>query len=484
MKKTIFSLFLLLLPFAISLKVSASQEEKGFKYFDESTTALSAEDNNGLRYLEILETAENTLIKTNSETNILEISDEAFVEKGFQFVFDLGLFLDNTSGYSYLLLENQNTLNLSNLDSWAGNLLVIETYKDYYLLGFVDKGLYNDYDEFETPTEPKNYWTDFVRDMPFFIFDKNESLKICFEHISYPTEKDKHLTFYTSVDNPATVEYIKNHIRFIDEYDNQESSVFEIKNDIIPNLYTNSINEVGDYSLKFFGRDKHLNSSFLHILVKVRDVNPPIIYGAETLSTSYKDRLTDEMILSRYTAKDTHKGDLTDQIEIIQNDYADNWNKTGSYLVKLKVSDGVNETIKDIHIVVYDKTPPAIEIDEGIFFETGVNDNLSIEEIIEQLKKQGALDENVTKANYSLSHSDYVKNKAGNYKVLLEKINPSYDGKDEILINISVLDNKIATNTTNKNQTIYIILGVVAGISLLSIVILFGVGKIKKRKQK
>jgi len=108
--------------------------------------------------------------------------------------------------------------------------------------------------------------------------------------------------------------------------------------------------------------------------------NGPLMQGSGNLTVSYvRNAPIRELINENIQAHDNTDGDLTDQIEVLDDFYTGNENITGRYTVLLRVSDSAgNTTTFELVIDVIDNVPPVIagpsNVDVQIDAKPALND--------------------------------------------------------------------------------------------------------------
>ena len=125
-------------------------------------------------------------------------------------------------------------------------------------------------------------------------------------------------------------------------------------------------------------------------------------------------------LLERFNAYDNYDGDLTEDIEVLENTYDQNYNKPGNYLFKLKVVDSSgNITIRDITVKVIDETLPIFGGPTKI--DVATSSPITVDFIKSQLTLSDNVDGNIT-GNIKVKTDGYTGNerKIGDHKVVFE----------------------------------------------------------------
>ena len=185
------------------------------------------------------------------------------------------------------------------------------------------------------------------------------------------------------------------------------------------------------------------------------DNTSPEIAGEGAFITSYESVETLSSIVdAHFTASDDIDGDLTQNIQVIYDEYTGNEQTVGSYNVTLEVSDSSQNTAQyPFTVIVKDTLPP--EITGPTQIEIDVNSPPTIESILMDYFTfndgyDGALTPEITSDNYTVN-----KTTIGTYQVTVEVSDSSFNTSTHT-VNISVVD--ITPPTLNQTSEIEVLL--------------------------
>ena len=183
-----------------------------------------------------------------------------------------------------------------------------------------------------------------------------------------------------------TEEHLLSKLSAYDEYDGLLTSNIEI----IRNDYTANYSVKGIYQVEFQVSDSSGNIGLHTINIDVKDRTAPVITGPTTINKPNNTILPLNEIVNQYEAEDNVEGDITDWIEIIDDNYSLHPNRVGTHTITLLVSDCEgNTTTLTVAIVVYDATAPVFMIDINKITVTVENDGILLCDLLTQLELLG-----------------------------------------------------------------------------------------------
>lgn len=253
--------------------------------------------------------------------------------------------------------------------------------------------------------------------------------------------------FISDVDNPTSVNTIKNLLTANDDVDGDITSSIVIESD----NYTPNNNTIGSYDIVFSATDKSYNKAHITITVKVLDITAPIIIGENYLTCSILNGCysNDELLSIDNLNNILEINDNIDDSPTI-NIVSDNWSNASSYNINNTYTIIINaedssHNVSDnfiIHINYIDDIPTSIV--NGEEFYSGTANSLEIEQIKENIlisdnfdgsknistKKVTDLDFEIIEDNYSTN-----KNTIGKHKIVFKCQNKFFN------IFVNVLDN-------------------------------------------
>ncbi len=179
------------------------------------------------------------------------------------------------------------------------------------------------------------------------------------------------------------------------------------------------------------------------------DIEGPGFQGSGAFITSYDSNiLLSEIISSHIIAYDEIDGDVTNQIEIVSDQYTGNESNVGDYLVELAVSDtSGNQTTFDLYVFVKDEVLPVIVSPDEIYLN--VDDGLLIDTIISSYIEYS--DEYDLSPTLNIVTDLYSGNEqiVGEYTVSLEVVDSSNNTvSKEILIRVEDSTSPILQSTS------------------------------------
>lgn len=203
-----------------------------------------------------------------------------------------------------------------------------------------------------------------------------------------------------------TLDTIKEGLTIKDNYDTL--SINDLV--LVKDNYTINKDKVGSYIVTYKVSDSSTNSTEINIIVNVTDGIAPVISGPESVTTNLSLSAPIENLISSYTALDAEDGNV--KVNIHNDGYSSNKNKTGSYKVILSAIDKAgNVSTKEITIVVKDNIPPVFTAEEIITID--YYNSLTHEQIVSLLTDREIYSFSIIKDEYSGNEK-----KAGKYKVV------------------------------------------------------------------
>ena len=158
-----------------------------------------------------------------------------------------------------------------------------------------------------------------------------------------------------NIDNPFTLSEITAGLSAYDAIEGDVSGNIIVVND----TYTANMGMVGEYLVEYSVSDSSDNETNFSVLVKVVDVTKPIISGNSSIVLSYPNTLTIETIKSTLSASDNVDGDISSQIELVEENYTVSQSTLGFYEITFKVTDTSNNTTYFmVEIEVIDEASP------------------------------------------------------------------------------------------------------------------------------
>ena len=228
-----------------------------------------------------------------------------------------------------------------------------------------------------------------------------------------------------------TLDDIKAELTANDNYDGDLTNEIEV--DPENDSFTNRTTQLGTFPVTYTVSDAAGNVTTHVVNVKVvqGDFHAPVFSGTFSRDIPISSPMTRVQLLADITAVDDYSGDVTDQIEVIYDDYQYNTNKPGDYFVTLSVTDYAGNTAtRDIEIYVYDDTAPTFAF-ASTFVYLPLKANMeNADDIVSMLQRTGYL----TEDDYIIKSDSYSENKnvLGSYILTLEQ----NDVTTRVIINV------------------------------------------------
>lgn len=193
----------------------------------------------------------------------------------------------------------------------------------------------------------------------------------------------------SNVDTPLSIDDIKSEIYVIDD------SLEDISGGVVVDLDDYSINSktLGLYEARFKLVDAASNEAKFSVFIEVVDTTKPTIAGPAIIEASSLDKISLDEIISLLDVLDNY--DTSPDVSVSIDNYSDNYNKIGSYNIKLEASDqSGNKTSHDLVVNVVDKVAPVVTGPEWIYKNN--NEILLVEDIINQFQATDDVDGDIS----------------------------------------------------------------------------------------
>lgn len=230
------------------------------------------------------------------------------------------------------------------------------------------------------------------------------------------------------------IENFRKTLTVTDNYDQMTNADIKLKTD----GYTSNKTKLGTYNIVFHAKDSSGNEGIFTKAVRVIDNVKPTFSGPSIISTSNNTILTEADIRAQITAHDDIDGNITNRIELVEDNYTGNGNKVGSYTIKYSVKDNANNIeYYTVTIQRTDKIPPTIWVEDGVSIRTNVDTPISYQTIIDILQATGQITVNAS-TTFSFPLDEYTGNEqeSGIYAMSVKA--RSTDGNESIF-NLSIV---------------------------------------------
>lgn len=278
-----------------------------------------------------------------------------------------------------------------------------------------------------------------------------------------------------------SIENFRKTLTVTDNHDNITNSSIKIKTD----NYTKNKNKLGTYSVVFEVSDSSGNVGIFEKKIKVIDNVAPLFSGPTTIASNNNTILTESEIRAKLTANDEIDGNLTNLIKLVEDNYTGNGNKVGKYTIKYSVTDKAGNTA--YHVVTIDridKIPPIIWIKDGVSIITDPTMPLTFEQIVGILQATGQVN-NHQSTRYMILYDEYTGNETNPGTYVYSIQSKSVDGSEAIHnMSITVADNDDSITIPGDNQFVDFIKDNVTYIAIGSVVFIFVLVIITRRKKR
>lgn len=273
----------------------------------------------------------------------------------------------------------------------------------------------------------------------FCVYDKANNLSSPYE-VKIEVKDDiapviEGLNYYTSkLSSPITVKEISYSLTAIDNGIDVSNSIF-ISND----YYTNYQNTLGEKNIYFQAMDTANNiSKPFKVTINLIDDIPPQIFGLNTYTSYLSSPLSLTYLKQQLTVLDNFEGNISNNLEIIEDSYSNNINKKGTYSITLKAldsSNNISETFK-INITNIDDIPPSITGPSNLTYS--INNKPSLSNILSQYKAEDNIDQNLKITVSDDSYSSSLT--TGTYYLNLNSTDSSNNTNIPFNIKIDIVD--------------------------------------------
>jgi len=276
---------------------------------------------------------------------------------------------------------------------------------------------------------------------------------------------------FSDIDNPLSIKFIQSFITATDKEDG------DITNNIMlvdnHSNYSENIKKLGSYELVFSVIDSRSNETRIQIEVRVVDITPPVISGKDHYTIFKNDGtiLTTEIIRSNLLASDNYDDDITHAIEVSDDAYKNQYDKTGTYQLIFKVQDSSsNESSFRVIVTVIDDEYPELNF-SGLIISVERGNKMTHAEIIFLINKHLELKQ-ITAKDLKILENNYSGNEnyPGVYHIKIGYINVinQFQIKD---IRIIVLEETQTKNFFMKNKEILTTILSLTGLGVVGIIV-------------
>ena len=217
--------------------------------------------------------------------------------------------------------------------------------------------------------------------------------------IEGPTYFDSYLS------NPLLVNDLYTYIAASDNGKDVSGSIF-----LVEDNYSNTINKIGNKTVILSAMDENNNISKNFIItINLIDDIAPQIFGLDNFESKLSSPLSLTKIKQQLTVIDNIDGNISSNIEIVNDSYSNNINNKGFFYITFKALDSSNNSSQDFKVTIknIDDIPPYFKGPNELEYK--LSQKPSINQIISQYRAIDNIDTNleieIEEDNYSSSMS-------------------------------------------------------------------------------
>ncbi len=242
-------------------------------------------------------------------------------------------------------------------------------------------------------------------------------------------------TVMSYVDTPISITEIRSALQAYDFIDGDLSADIVL----IADGYTENKDTLGEYQATFAVTDSSDNSTEITIRIFVVDCVPPVFTPIGTIKAVYPSVYSVEAILGMLSASDNYDGDLSDAIQLDDDNYTANSAQLGIHEMRFSVTDtSGNHSELIVEIEVVDEASPIIQGATHVI--VGYDQVLSALAVKAGLSAIDDHDGNLSEA-ITLIQDDYTANSRilGDHEMRFA-VSDSTGNQTIVIVTISVVD--------------------------------------------
>ena len=240
--------------------------------------------------------------------------------------------------------------------------------------------------------------------------------------------------FSSYLSSPLSIQDILYSIAASDNNKDVSSSIF-----ITRDLYSNFQNTTGEKYIYVKAMDEYLNvSKEFKVTINLIDDIPPQIFGLNTYDSYLSSPLSISHIKQQLTVLDNINGNITSNLEIINDSYSNNINKKGTYFVTFIVKDTSNNISENFKVTInnIDNVKPYFTGPELLTYQ--INQKPSLEYILNQYT---AIDNNDSYIKFEVTNDTYSDSiKTGDFFISLSCVDSSLNESIPFSIKITIVE--------------------------------------------
>lgn len=279
----------------------------------------------------------------------------------------------------------------------------------------------------------------------FCVYDLSGNLSIPFK-VTINVQDDikpiiEGINYYTSkLSNPITVKEIMYSLAASDNGKDISASIF-----IQKDYYSNFLNTIGEKSVYFQAMDESGNASDLFkVTINLIDDIAPQIFGLDNFTSYLSSPLSLTYLKQQLTVLDNYDGNITHNLEIVDDSYSTNINKLGTYYLFFQAKDSssnISETFK-MKVTTIDDVPPIIVGPSSLSYL--LNSKPHISDILLEYKVKDNIDSDLEVLVDNDTYSEAIE--LGTYYISLYSIDKSNNKSAPFKVKIDIVDKLLNLN--------------------------------------
>lgn len=264
--------------------------------------------------------------------------------------------------------------------------------------------------------------------------------------------------YITNVDDPISLSLILSGIK---AYDDNDGDITD-KIVVVKDEYSSNKKKVGIWEVKLQVSDSASNTTTFTLYINVVDTEKPVLTGKK----SFKVETTDNYELTHFFKElkiiDNYDGDISENVQIVTDNYSKNKNKQGTYEIVCYVVDSSNNRLDFSFTIIVEYIDRLAPVFSGKFtYDINKSDVLKIETILSNVKATDDVDGDISKKiTVSSDNYSHAPSRVGTWKVVLSvKDTAGNVSTQEILINVKdnikpifYIDSKVITIDLKENN--------------------------------
>lgn len=263
--------------------------------------------------------------------------------------------------------------------------------------------------------------------------------------------------YITNVNDPISKEKILSGIKAYDDNDGDITNSIIVTSD----TYTPNKTKVGNWEIVLSVTDSCDNTTTFTINVSVVDTEKPKITGKTTFTVKTNDNYSVSHFFKEIAVIDNYDGDISENIQIVNDGYTKNKNNVGTYTVTCYVEDTSDNRLDFSFTIAVERVDLTAPVFSGKFtYEINKTDVLSTSTILENVSATDDLDGDVSdKIIIKKDYYSIAPSRLGTFKIILSVTDTAgNEATQEITITVKdnvppvfYVDNKVITIDLKEN---------------------------------